>query len=1146
MPGTESMTSSDWMLLALSAMGHDSQRKVGEAFVQRLLEKGDVHPAAAILLGLGEQNDAIEVYVSRKYFMEAVLLTCLVFPNDWQRQSYLVRQWGESAVKHGAPELAVRCFSCTSIQSSGPWFSPRAQGEVFAAQEQQHQQQRQAMISDFSPMSPPSAGTQGRMTTKNSALKLITSFGDKGAPMPLSQGLSVGGAGITPIAESALSPGGDWLRPSTRSRTNPSSARTATPGAYGRRRQPLTEETPTTAFAGPTSRVGLGQSWQSSSAHPSTRAQDQMPAVFPHSRSLSHGQGNLSATLSSAIYSPINSEREAQHENRSHTLPSPAHGVFDTLRETSRNRNGSRDRKPGNLHLRVYETVTTDEPDPSTTSSNAPDARRQRASSPSDLFAPTYPDTPQTGSSLKSAKGRSIDKYINSLEEANYSARRQRTESRSRAESRDARARDRAGRQDSANPRETSGVRYIRPAKKSPASPVPMTPDQVGQNARNDNFDDERYYGVASPVESARSRGRMAGRSENAELKGTSRTSRQPNSPDVRPKARSRSKQTSRVASRATSRQRSPGGGAVPDAFGRAERTQERLKPPSPTSPVPMTAEGAKQQGETARLAEPIAGVEPLRPRLRSSSRRLEDREDNLGRGASPTPRIYRTRSASIRSTQDYTVPQEAQQSDVHASGNSDERSSTDQPRHDRAMSRKELAARELEERRLSLARRPSVPIIPYPSGPPPVRPRMSPRSATDLGNSPISYLPPVSSLSARGITRSQSTDPDIMIRHALRTTGTSTASTPIGLPATPRAMRHPRYMTANPNEREAIPVVPELPDFAEDAQVFDSLSDETDKLAPLLPSTVFVLRNLPARSASAPPQPNADFQPFSVSSNQAGPEADSPTLSNRRSSFGVKRSRKVSSSEVQSALNEPQTSTSVITASIDAALNNESEVVIIGNADPAPPLLPELQHLATPPPPPPPPSVLPFGTSPSPSARSSSVGVINIGMDETVRPGHTPDMNLGPTPTGSPSMHRRGRGSLTENITGSSIGSKLRNVRERMRSTSGSRNKSPPMESFTPSPYETVLPPINFPMRRESVSRHQARLSSEQIAPISEERASPPLLRAASVPYERTEQVARSNKLFGVAYRTPKEIRANMPPEQLQMGVTPSSHGAT
>ncbi|KAI7000228.1 hypothetical protein KC332_g1595 [Hortaea werneckii] len=106
MIGSESMTSSDWMLLALSSIGQDSQKKVGEAFVQRLLEKGDVHPAVAILLGLGEHNDGIEVYVSQCFWLEAVLLTCLTCPADWGRQSFLIRKWGENAVQQGQAELA--------------------------------------------------------------------------------------------------------------------------------------------------------------------------------------------------------------------------------------------------------------------------------------------------------------------------------------------------------------------------------------------------------------------------------------------------------------------------------------------------------------------------------------------------------------------------------------------------------------------------------------------------------------------------------------------------------------------------------------------------------------------------------------------------------------------------------------------------------------------------------------------------------------------------------------------------------------------------------------------------------------------------------------------------------------------------------
>lgn len=106
---SESMTSSDWMLLALSGIGgHASQAKVARAYIQRLLEKGDIHTAATIMIGMGDQNDAIEIYVSHKRFMEALILTCLVFPSQWQRQAELVRKWGEYAVQHGQQQLAIR------------------------------------------------------------------------------------------------------------------------------------------------------------------------------------------------------------------------------------------------------------------------------------------------------------------------------------------------------------------------------------------------------------------------------------------------------------------------------------------------------------------------------------------------------------------------------------------------------------------------------------------------------------------------------------------------------------------------------------------------------------------------------------------------------------------------------------------------------------------------------------------------------------------------------------------------------------------------------------------------------------------------------------------------------------------------------
>lgn len=105
----ENMTSSDWMLLALSGIGGTAaQHKLGLAYVQRLLENGDIHSAVTIMIGMGDQTDAIEVYISHKKFLEALILTCLFFPSVWERQAQIVKKWGEWAVQHGHQQLAIR------------------------------------------------------------------------------------------------------------------------------------------------------------------------------------------------------------------------------------------------------------------------------------------------------------------------------------------------------------------------------------------------------------------------------------------------------------------------------------------------------------------------------------------------------------------------------------------------------------------------------------------------------------------------------------------------------------------------------------------------------------------------------------------------------------------------------------------------------------------------------------------------------------------------------------------------------------------------------------------------------------------------------------------------------------------------------
>ena len=106
---SENMTSSDWMLLALSGIGGQaSQHKLGRAYIQRLLEHGDVHAAATIMIGMGDHTDAVEIYISHKKFLEALILTCLFFPSVWERQAQIIKKWGSWAVQHGHQQLAIR------------------------------------------------------------------------------------------------------------------------------------------------------------------------------------------------------------------------------------------------------------------------------------------------------------------------------------------------------------------------------------------------------------------------------------------------------------------------------------------------------------------------------------------------------------------------------------------------------------------------------------------------------------------------------------------------------------------------------------------------------------------------------------------------------------------------------------------------------------------------------------------------------------------------------------------------------------------------------------------------------------------------------------------------------------------------------
>ena len=137
--------------------------------------------------------------------------------------------------------------------------------------------------------------------------------------------------------------------------------------------------------------------------------------------------------------------------------------------------------------------------------------------------------------------------------------------------------------------------------------------------------------------------------------------------------------------------------------------------------------------------------------------------------------------------------------------------------------------------------------------------------------------------------------------------------------------------------------------------------------------------------------------------------------------------------------------------------------------------------------------------------------------------------MEVSPTnasATSSPHTHRRGRGSGSENL-----GMTFKRVTERMRSTSRGpqRAKSPPTTRAEVSPYESV-PEMSFPRGPSTHSPPANHVKHEsyfgQIPPPP-----PP-------PPQPMEQVIPPSDVNQSFYRTPKELRANMPPNTLQPGV--------
>lgn len=327
---------------------------------------------------------------------------------------------------------------------------------------------------------------------------------------------------------------------------------------------------------------------------------------------------------------------------------------------------------------------------------------------------------------------------------------------------------------------------------------------------------------------------------------------------------------------------------------------------------------------------------------------------------------------------------------------------------------KKELAAAELEARRLSLARNPSAPNIPFPGELQYFR--------TGLESPPFSVHSFAPRTPGRRRASASKASPEYP---SSSDSNSSRAGGPLGLPATPKAMKHPKYN----GYEETAPAVPGVPDntiLLSDARYHGGI----DQLG---------------RSMSVPVPENQ--HPGTIPMDLPMHPRFNPRLPRSRSNSRNRNMghRRESSREVGSNFGGSPVSISIEETIENAMQRNPAE---------NPPILPELQHLNTPPPPPP-----PLGLSGPASPRESS-GTIDIAIDNehmarllpramTAAPAPSMEMRSGVERRRMSFDHRRGK-SVNE-----SFSSKIRNLARMGSNGRGTEPWAAPDE--TQMPYETV-----------------------------------------------------------------------------------------
>lgn len=957
----------------------------------------------------------------------------------------------------------INSFACTGIESSEPWTSPSAAQITF--------QSMNPSIPEIlsPPLSPPglNRGPQ-RSIAKSSALKLITSFGDQGKKSKFfasgDGGATPIAAGVTPIADSAISPGGHdpstaFLRPSQRSVFNtPASANPNTPGGFGRRRLPSIGEIPSNAIP----RNLLDGEDLPTPPNDLVPEMNQASRVqHSHKTSIGEQYDSGMSLARAATASPMMMKDSQRRKDMPPPSPSPE-SLVALMQQGRSSRNGARERKPEGMQLKLHsleaamngDVTSPEQSVASSTRFHWPTRRRGPGS-----IASSVTSNSSAGRSYRTnPAGRGLNEYIHSLDTAQSlpGKQRSRENSRQRRDDRHGRSRSRSRKTATRESSEDRGRGISRnwtpkPAKRSPTSPVPMSPEDL-INLSTPRQPDAPLEGEGLPAITFES-----------EEPSTVRKSSQ-----VRRSSPQNSRMSSRASSR-TGRQRSLE--RRPPALelrGRSKSRGDGSLMRSPSSPLPMSApmkffnESDDEEDYRAALA--------AKEQFRSRHNRSGSQKDP----ASPAVSRPRDRSESRRRTR---TPANANQEPVPPAPPAPpalklqlqpQTYQTSAPRAgdlklisaERQL-KKEAAARELEERRKSLARRPSAPPIPHPDELSPIVSR--PPSAFELPHTV--FVPPQDMP-----TRSHTADPH-------RSSHTRSGTVPmIGLPATPKAMR----LQFQTNRAPSVPAIPNAYKTSPKASPTSSGQPSPDR-----PSS-----HSPTKSNSPTKSPEKEAAPVTLLPSTVYSPPSRPNIARCMSAPIPEEPRNVRSSHHHGmqASNQPPRRGSISARKMSADANagglpgieetlgssrhnrRTSRDDQIPPPPPPPPVLKELQHLAAPPPPPPAPIA---GLRPTVygGAQASGSGTIEIVMDEDeqnaappVPPVPEQPVQATSPPASPPSRgHNRGR-SFNDN----SIAGRISRATERMRSASrgrtssilGNRTKSPDTANI---PYESVGPPVSM-----------------------------------------------------------------------------------